>query len=428
MDEDAETDVDLTGRVELVSDEENLLIVGKDRRSVESFLREKGLLENARELGRHKFGTLLRSSAQSLEEFSNSVAESGLWLKVTPESRKSIKEIGLTDTDVPGVSYAMVGSRGNIQEWIKVDMTHRAQLANPAILSGAAAMLSQAARQHEVAELRDLLASLDRKMDKVIQGQRDELVGDLIGIERQIEVSKKRVEVEGELDFLTWSSLSGTTLGLRQVQGKVLLKIQGIAGDLESNKHFGDIKQMLIESEAEVRGWLSVVARCAAALDDLAVLELGYLAVSEPQRLDLRRVTLDSERKNDRSEIEDRIFELLQRLDDAARKVNDNKLFHRRGVPKALESIDKARGFVERVYQALELDVHGESVTPITWREALRQRQQWKNGLQEGGALAWEKGKPAVTAIGAVALTAVLNEVAKRMSDSSDDSSSKTPS
>ncbi|MFJ5108149.1 MULTISPECIES: hypothetical protein [unclassified Glutamicibacter] len=420
MGEDTEFQDDPTDRVELVSDGENLLIVGKDRRSVESFLHEKGLAEKARELGQRQFSSTLRTSAQYLERISSTVAESSLWLKMTPESAKTIKKFGLTDSGVPGVSYAMAGSRGNIREWIKVDTTNRAQLANPAILSGTAAMLSQAARQHEAAELRDLLASLDHKLDKVIQGQKDELVGDLIGIERQVRTVKNRVEAEGKLDSLTWSSLAGTSVGLRQVQAKALLKLQAIAGDLESNMRFGDLHQMLIESKVEVNEWLSVLARCTAALDDLAVLELDYLAVLEPQRLDARRATLDSERHDDRIELENGIRILLQRLDDAAQTANENKLFHRRGVPKALASIKTARGLVERVYDVLGFDVHGDSVDPTTWREALLQAKQWKNGLHEGGTLAWEKGKPVAGGLALAAASVAVGVVKDKFESSKD--------
>lgn len=425
--EDTECHDEPTDRVELVSDGENRLIVGEDRRSVESFLHETGLTEKARELGRQKLSTVLRTSAHSLEEISNAVAESSLWLKMTPESERSIKEFGLTDTGVPGVSYAMAGSRGNIREWIKIDTSNRAQLANPAILSGAAAVLSQAARQNEAAELRDLRESLDHKLDKVIQGQKDDLVGDLIGIERQIQTVKNRAEIEGELDSLTWSSLFGASVGLRQVQAKALIKLQSITGDLESSMRFSDLNQMLIEAKVEVREWLSVVASCTAALDELAVLELEYLAVLEPQRLDARRATLDSERHDDRIELENGIGILLRSLDDIEQTANENKLFHRRGVPKALDSIKTARGLAERVYEVIGLNVHEEAVDPITWREALFQRKQWKNGLQEGGSLAWEKGKPAATVIGTLALSALVTEVAKKVGVSSDDSSSETP-
>lgn len=413
MDEDAEGELEPTERVELVSDGENLLVIGQDRRSVEAFLQANGLLEKARELGRHQLVPALRSSADVLKTVSDAVAESSLWLKVTPESAEAIKEFGLTDSSVPGVAYAMAGTRGSIKEWVKVDTTSRAHVTNPGVLSGAAGVLSQAARQQEAAQLRELLESLDQKLDQVIRGQKDEILGDLAGIERQIRATRKRLDVEGEIDALTWATLFGTAIGLRQVQAKALLKLRGIADDLEGQKRFGDLSQRLHEARGEVQVWLSVVARCMTALDELAVLELDYCAVFAPHQLDARRATLESERQDDRIELDEGIAVLLQRMDEAAKTANQNKLFHRQGVPKALDSIETARNLVRRVYDALGVEVDWESVDPVQWRDALLQLQQWRNGLQEGGSVAWEKSKPIVVPLAAGALITVMSAVVK---------------
>lgn len=159
--------------------------------------------------------------------------------------------------------------------------------------------------------------------------------------------------------------------------------------------------------------WLSVVARCVTALDELAVLELDYCAVCAPHRLDARRATLDSERQDDRLELNDGISVLLQRMHEAAKTANQNKLFHRRGVPKALDAIETARNLVMRVYDALGVEVDWESVDPVQWRDALLQLQQWRNGLQEGGSVAWEKGKPVVGPLAAGALFTVVRAAVK---------------
>jgi hypothetical protein len=417
MDEGAEGDLEPTERVELVSDGENLLVVGEDRRSVEAFLRARGLLEKAREVGRHQLVPALRSSADALKTISDAVAESSLWLKVTPESADAIKEFGLTDSSVPGVAYAMAGTRGGIKEWIKVDTFARTHVANPGVLSGAAGVLSQAARQQEAAQLRELLESLDQKLDQVIRGQKDEILGDLAGIERQIRVTRRRLDVEGDIDALTWSTLFGTSVGLRQVQAKALLKLRGISDDLAGQERFGDLSQRLHQAKGEVQVWLSVVARCVTALDELAVLELDYCAVLEPHRLDARRATLDSERQDDRIELDEEIAVLLQRMDESARTANQNKLFHRRGVPKALDSIETARSLVRRVYDALGVEADWESIDPVQWRDALLQLQQWRNGLQEGGSVAWEKGKPVVGTLVVGALMTVVGAAVKGMID-----------
>lgn len=413
MAEGSEGEPELTDTVELISDGESLLVLGDDRRSVERFLQSKGLLEQAHQLGRRQLVPALRSSAEAVKTISDAVAESSLWLKITPESAEAIEEFGLTDSGVSGVAWAIAGTRGNIKEWLKVDTTKRAQVANPGVLSGAAGMLSQAAREQEAAQLRDLLDSLDQKLDMVLRGQRDDLLGDLDGIERQIRVSRKRVETEGDIDALTWSTLFGTSVGLRQVQAKALLKLQGVAADLEGLQRFGDLNHRLQEAKGEVHQWLSVVSRCVIALDELAVLELDYCAVLDPDRLDARRATLDYERQDDRLELERGIAVLMQRMDEAAKTANENKLLHLRGVPMALDSIEEARNLVQRVYEAIGIDIDWESVDPVQLRDALLQARQWKNGLQEGGSLAMEKGKPVAVTIATTAAAVVVSAAAK---------------
>ncbi|CEI47064.1 Putative uncharacterized protein [Propionibacterium freudenreichii] len=408
MDEDADDKVELTDEVELVSDGENLLVVGEDRRSVESFLRAKGLLEAAREIGRHVLVPALRSSAGALKTVSDAFAESSLWLKVTPESAEAIKEFGLVDSGVPGVTYAVAGTRGSIKEWIKVETTARVQLANPGVLSGAAGMLSQAAHQQEAAQLRELLAEIEQKLDKVLWGQTDDILGDLGGIEHQIHVSRRRLETESDIDALTWSNLFGTSVGLRQVQEKALLKLERVAKNLEAQKRFVDLRQRLWDAKGEVQLWLSVVVRCVTALDELAILELDYCAAVEPDRLDDRRASLDHERQDDQVELDRSIAALMQRMDEAAKTANQNKLVHVWGVPRALASIDAARSAVKRVYEALGVEIDWEALDPAQWRAAILQVQQWKNGLLEGGSLAWEKGKPVLgTIVTTLLLTAV---------------------
>ncbi|NKT14164.1 hypothetical protein GS495_13045 [Rhodococcus hoagii] len=332
--------------------------------------------------------------------------------KAHPESAADIKEYGLTESGVPGVAYAIAGTRGNIKKWTKVDTTTRAQATNPAFLSGAAGILSQAARQQEAAQLRELLESLDQKLDEVLRNQHDEILGDLDGIESQIRVTQKRLDTEGELDALTWSTLTSTPVGLRQVQANALHKLTGIAKDLADQNRFNDLNQRLQKARDGVRLWLTIVARCVTALDDLAVLELEYCAVLEPHRFDNRRVTLDSERQDDRNELLRNIAVLLQCMDEAAKTANQNKLFHLRGVPKALASIEMTQNLVKQVYDAFGVDADWKSVDPVQWRDAILQAQQWKNGLQEGGSLAWQKGKPV---LGPVALAALMKVASSRL-------------
>ncbi|CAN7244731.1 hypothetical protein LJR078_001060 [Arthrobacter sp. LjRoot78] len=410
--DDAE-ESEATEEVELISDGEHLLVVGDDRRAVESFLRTKGLLERARDISLQQLGPALRSSAELVKTVSETVANSGLWVKLTPESAEAIKEFGLTDSGVPGVAYAMAGTRGSIKEWLRIDTTVRAQAANPAVLSGLAGALSQAARQQEVAQLRQLLETLDEKLDQVLRGQRDEILGDLAGIERELRAAFTTRKMEGAIDALTWSKLSGTSLEIRQVRAKAILKLGGIADDLKQYNRVGELNARLPQAKEEVQMWLSTVTRCTTALNEIAILELDHYAAIAPDQVDAKRLSLYSSRQDDQSELYDGITVLMQRMDEAAATANQNKIIHIKGVPTAIRSIDDTRGLVKRFSDALGVEVDWDSLDPIRWRAAIREWRQWKNTFAEGGSQVWQKGKPVLTTLAISALVTLARDKIK---------------
>jgi hypothetical protein len=399
--------------VELISDGENLLVIGDDRRAVEQFLRARGLLERAREFTSQSLVPVLRSSAEIFSTVSEAVANSGLWVKLTPEAAEDMKEFGLTDSGVPGVAYAMAGTRGSIKKWLRIDTTTSAKLANPAILSGVAGALSQVARQQEAAQLRKLLETLDQKLDQVLRGQREEILGDLAGIEREIRATILVREMEGSIDSLTWSKLSGVSLQIRQVQSKAILKLGGIADDLEQHKRIGDLNARLRDAKREVQLWLSVIARCTTALDELAILELDHNAAIAPDRVDTRRLSLDASRQDDQVELHEGVSVLMQRMDSAACLANQNAILHVKGLPAVIRSIDDTRSLIKRFYEALSIEVDWDSVDPTQWRVAIREWQQWKNALAEAGTEAWDKGKPVLAAVAFSALGVLMKDKIK---------------
>ncbi|MBG6240253.1 hypothetical protein IWX78_003250 [Mycetocola sp. CAN_C7] len=245
------------GDVELISDGENLLVFGENRRSVEGFLRAHGLLERAFDFGSRRLVPALYASAQVAQRISDAAAESGLWVKLTSESAEFKYKFGLTDSDVPGVAHAMVGARGSIKKWLQIDTTAGAKATNPAALSGVAGALAQAAREQEAAQLRQLLENLDQKLDQVLRGQRDDILGDIAGIEREIRAAMLIRKMDGSVDGVMWSKLAGASMQTRQVQSKAILKLGGIADDLERHRKLGDLNADLQHTKDEVRMWLS---------------------------------------------------------------------------------------------------------------------------------------------------------------------------
>ncbi|MBS1906188.1 MAG: hypothetical protein JST33_06390 [Actinobacteria bacterium] len=378
----------------IISDGENLLIVSSDRSSVERSMRSRGLLDRAQTISAQQLAPMLRAAAKAGQTISETIAESGLWVKLTEDSATAKAKYGLIDSGVPGVSYAMAGDRGDIKQWMKIDSSVGAKLANPGVVSGIAGGLAQAASQAEAEQLRTILAAMDEKLDQLRRDNRDEILGDLGGIEEHLRDENIMLAAQGELDSQEWDTLAGVPLQLKQLRRKAVLKLESIADDMAKHKMIGDLKTWLPQAEREVQLWLSTIARTIVALDDFAVLELQHAAAISPDKLDAKRRGIQDARASAVEDLTAGVTELMKRMSETADWANENVLANHRAVPKVLASIEDARGAVKRLYDALGIEIDWESLTPEQWLAALRQAQQWKNALAQGGTLAKEKGKP----------------------------------
>lgn len=414
---EVDDDSEIVAEVELVTDGEHLLVIGESPHEVEGFLRSQGLLEKARPFSSKQLAPALRSSAEMASRLSEMASESGLWVKLTPESAQSIKDFGLTDSGVPGVAHAMAGARGSIKKWIQIDTRARAKLSNPAALAGVAGALCQVAREQEAAKLRELLEALDSKLDQVLRGQRDDILGDLAGIEREVRAAMLTREMEGSVDILTWSKLASASMQVRQIQSKAVLKLRGIADDLESHKRVGKLNVELQQTKDEVSMWLSAIARCTTALNELTVLELTHYAAIAPDQVNTKRLSLDAAREADQDEMLDGIASLIRRMDRTAENANQNTILHLRGAPRAVRSIEDTKSVVRAFYDALGIEVDWTNPDSKQWLAAIREWRQWRNAATEAASEAWEKGKPVLGFIAIAAVTALFKKGSRRSLD-----------
>ncbi|KQQ98480.1 hypothetical protein ASF74_12935 [Arthrobacter sp. Leaf145] len=414
-----------TDEVELIRDGENLFVVGSSKRAVESFMRSAGLLERAKEITSRQLAPMLRSAAEITHTVADTVAESGLWVKLTEESAEAIKEFGLTDTDVPGVAYAMAGRPGDIKQWLKISTSTGAKLANPGMLSGVAGGLAQAASQAEAEQLRELLVSLDAKIDKVLRGQRDAVIGPLNGVERHLRSAQTFLRVQGEIDSQEWDKIAGTPQRIREIQSTAVEKLRGIAADMEQHKRVGDLNSHLPELKNQVELWVGAIARCFIALDEFAAFELEHTAAIAPGKLDAKRQAIQEDRLEAIAELSAGVAELMSQMAASVERARANRLLYRTKSPQVLGMIDSSRGPIKKLYDALGLEIDWDSITAAQWREAFLELEQWKNALSEGGAITWEKGKPVLKGLAMTAamalVTALINGKGSASSKGSSD-------
>lgn len=254
--------------------------------------------------------------------------------------------------------------------------------------------------------MRALIESLDAKIEKILRGQHDAIIGTLNGVERQLRSSQNYVGRQGEVDSQEWDKIAGVPLRIREIQGTAVEKLRGIATDMKQHKRVGNLDSHLPELTGQVELWVGTIARCVAALDDFAVLELEHTAVIAPGSLDAKRQVIQADRLEAITELSAGIAHLMSQMSASAERTAKNKLGHPAKSPKVLGMIVNARQPIKSLYAALGLDIDWDLVTADEWRETLLQLDQWKNALAEGSAVTWEKGKPVLKTLAIAGVTA----------------------
>jgi hypothetical protein len=370
--------------IELISDGDGLAVIG-DPAAVECFLDSVGVLSLSKDLGLHRLGSVLRTGAAVAQAGSEIATNSGRWLKVTPESAQAIKDFGLTGSTTPGISYAMAGKRGSIKSWLQIENGRGSLLTNPAILAGAAGIMEQLVRQHEMNEIRAYLATIDKKVDNVLRAQKNAELAKVIGAGLDIESAMTVLEREGRVDDDTWSTVQGRTHTITDALGWALLQLGDLADKVESKTKIGDLAKAAKEAESEVRELLAILARCFELQDALDVLRLDRVLDASPDKLDGKRLLLKEDRQKRRELISQKIVHLIARMDAAAGTANSNVLLHLPTHRAVVGSINQVGIAVDDFRRPLGIESGRDPLEATRWWDAARDPRQLKNAGAEAG-------------------------------------------
>ena len=395
----------MDNEIQLISDGDGLAVIGNPA-DVERFLASEGLLSLSKDLGWQRLGPLLRAGAGVAQLSSEIAAGSGRWLKLTKEHAQLVKKFGLMESKTPGVSYAMVGKPGSIKSWLQIERGPGSLLTNPAILAGAAGIMAQLARQHEMSEIRSYLASIHKKVDDVLRAQKDAELAKVLGAGLDIESAMTILERTGRVDDDTWSTVQGRTHTITDAVGWALYRLDALAEKAESATKIGELAKMAKEAESEVQELLVVVARCFELQDALDVLRLERVLDKSPDELDGHRLALKDDRQKRRELVLQKIEHLMARMDAAAGTANSHVLLHLPAHRTAVGSINNVGIAVDDFHRPLGIESGRHSWQATRWWDAARDSTQLKNAAVEAGRKA-AKGAgagAAVVVVGAVGI------------------------
>jgi hypothetical protein len=342
--------------------------------AVERFLRAEVLWDVSQSFDLDRLRSLLGIASDVAQAASDIAANSGRWIKLTPESAQLVKEYGLMEAKTPGLRHLMVGVPGKVGNWLQTEKGVEgvgSLLANPAALSSVAGLMAQVAGQQTMAEITDYLVRIDAKVDDVLGKVDDTVLKDMRGARFQIRRAHTMRDLEGRVTSDSWSEVQNASGKLADVQSYALLQLEAIAKQLESEKRVGGLATASEEARSEVQKWLAVLADCFREQESFDVLALDRAMVESPAALNARRQGLEADR-NDRLElIFTHTMQLLTRMDAAVGTANKKMLWTRN---KSLAVIDSGNDLALEVQEFHDL-LGIEAVTSPWEAKAARTRR-----------------------------------------------------
>lgn len=369
--------------VELIHDGEGLAVIG-EQSAVERFLDSVGLLSLAQDLPLVRLGVALDSGSKIADSAARVVENAGRYVRLTKESAEQVKEFGLMPTKTKGISHAMLGDPGSISKWIQIENGPTSFLTNPAVLSGAAGVMAQLARQQEAKELKQLLVSIDGKLDDVRRRQRDEVLAKMDRVSFVIDEAMAIRDHGGDRET-AWDKVKAEVGTIAEVQGDALRALEALADKAVEKTGVGALAKATQEIEAEVGVWLAVLARSFQLQNEHAVLELDHVLDTAPSSLDGHRLGIDAALQDRRGKIVAKTGQLMDRLDVAGGIARENVLLHARASRAVINSINTVGGSIDDFHVPFAIEPDREALTPIRWRDAVRDSQQLRNAAAEAG-------------------------------------------
>lgn len=401
----------MTDEIQLIGDDDDLAVIGNPA-AVELFLKSMGLLSLSKELRLDRLGSALDVGAGVAQAASDVAANSGRYVKLTKESAEQVKALGLMKTKTPGVSHAMLGEPGAISKWLQIEDGPGSLLANPALLSGVAGIMSQLAKQAEANELKEPLVKIDEKLDDVRRAQRDSVLAKMDRATFAIKEAMTIREYGGNRET-AWVKVIAESGTIAEVQGSALRALDALADKVDGKNKVGDLARATQDIESEVGVWLAVLARCFQLQDEFAVLEIDHVFDTAPADLDGHRLGLSAAHHERWELIVEKTKKLMGRMDAAGGIADSNVILHVRAARTVVDSINSASVIVDDFHLPFGIESGRTAMGGTRWRDALRDPAQLKTAGSEAG-------RKALVGAGVAAATVVSIAITKNATKSSE--------
>lgn len=356
-----------------LSDDNGILLLG-DPAEIDRSLAEQGLV--AKVISPRNVA-IAGAVAQGIGEV---LASSGRYVKLTPESAAAVKAAGgFTETAAGGLSGVLRNADGTIVKHLAFQTPGKAVLATPAAPIALGAMMTQLAIEQAISEVTDYLATIDAKLDKVLEHQQDVEWANLRGVELLLKDAESMREKLGSLPSTTWAQIQGTAQTLATCQAMALKKLDRLRQEVTSARGLSDTEKATEAVQHDAELWLGVLATAANLQDRVALLELDRVAAESPLQIEAHERALRETRTERLARLDAAVEALAAQMREAALKANTSKVLRPRLAAKIHDHHDDVRQKSLAFAEALELDCStSDTLEEVTWTKAVSQLVEQK--------------------------------------------------
>lgn len=350
--------------ISVLQDEQGIAFFG-DSSAISKWLDERGISSRDIKLRTARGARLAGQAIRSAADIS---AQSGRWVKLTRESASLVAKYGSNSAVQSGV----VRSGGKIFKHLKFEGA--GSLANPALATSVAGMMTQMALEQSIQEITDYLEEIDAKIDLILQDQKDQAISKLLGIKYLVNEAHLIYERLGSIPDTTWSKLAGCPQDLAQTQSYALLKIDGLAKRLEESRTATEIQKATQDVRDEIQQWLEISAEIIRLQDELSVLELNRCLTDDSETVQqLKSAILEAKNVRQR-EIEAKNNRLAQQIEKTASWVREKKLLHPFAVDDSLQNLDKTMKQLQQFAKLIDIQTASNEISNApSWNQVAGQ-------------------------------------------------------
>lgn len=356
--------------IQIISDGDGVAFIG-DSALIEEFLAQEGIAEQTISLDVGRVGSIASKLSPGLHMAGNIAENNGKWLKLTDESAAALRRFGPSiGRDSKLVQGVVRADKGKIAKHLEF-VPNTSSMLSPAMLTGAAGIMAQMAMEQQMAEITDYLEKIDKKLDDVLQGQKDSILAGLDGVAGIINEAMMVRQNTGRVSDVTWSKVQGTAETIAATQAIVLRKLNGITKKLESKKNVGDLLEVVESTRSDLSELLAVLAQTVQLQDALGVIELDRVIEDSPGDLDTHRIGLQIARDARVDAITEATNTLLDRIQQAASLSNGQVVRQFINAPKLFKESKQTANKIAKLQNTLGVEGETTDIESKAWKQAL---------------------------------------------------------